>query len=67
MDILSQRARKRIAKLWGVPPFRVEVEVDLEHRWLRATLDGQVPDASLLDILEKDVQELTQAAIRRMN
>ena len=66
-EVLNLRTRRRIAKLWGVPPFRVDVQVDPERKLLKATIDGHDPDETLQAILEKDIRDFTQAAVRGMN
>jgi hypothetical protein len=66
-EILELRTRKRIAKLWGVEPFRIDVYVDPDKSMLSATLDGKTPDANKRELLERDIIEMTQAARKRMN
>ena len=66
-SILSFRTRRRIAKLWGVPPYRVDVQIDVANRKLIATLDGNPPDKEKKAILEQDVCESTRNMKRSMN
>ena len=64
---LSFRARRRIAKLWGVPPYRVDVRIDLLNYRMEATIDGNPPDQEQRAILERDVQESTKTLRKSMN
>lgn len=66
-SILSFRTRRRIAKLWGVPPYRVDVQIDIVNRRLVATLDGNPPDQEKRSILEQDVVESTRNLKKSMN
>jgi hypothetical protein len=66
-NILGFRTRRRIAKLWGVPPYRVDVRVDLVNLRMEATLDGNPPDQKQRAILEQDVLKSTQSFLRAMN
>ncbi len=59
-SIISFRARRRIAKLWGVPPYRVDVEVDVVNQRMRATLDGKDPDPEKKSILEQNAREMAR-------
>jgi hypothetical protein len=58
--IISFRAARRIAKLWGVQPYRVDVEVDLANQKMRATLDEKAPDPEKLAILERNSREMAR-------
>lgn len=57
---------KRIAKLWGVAPYRVEVK-HVGYNALGLTLDGSPPTEEQVAVVHQDIREVTSkvlAAIR---
>lgn len=57
--------RKRLSNLWGVEPYRLDVEVRPDL--LRVEIDGQPPTDEQRKLLEDDIVACTTAAKRRMN
>jgi hypothetical protein len=62
--VLKRAIIKRISKLWGVAPYRIDVEIGST---LGVSLDGVPPSQVLVDTLERDITELTDRALARMN
>lgn len=57
--------RKRVSTLWGVAPYRIEVEIQPDN--LRVEVDGQPPTPEQRKLLEDDIVASTSAAKREMN
>lgn len=55
--------RKRIAQLWGVSPYRIDVSVPGFH----VRLDGQAPSDEQMQILERDIEAVTKAFKSTLN
>ena len=60
-EFVNLQTRRRLAKLFKIPPFRIDVEVDMTNRRIRVSIDGEPIDQEKRAILEKDVRESTQA------
>ncbi len=57
--------RKRISQLWGIAPFRIEVQISPNN--LLVEVDGKPPTAEQRKLLEEDIIAQTSAAKRMMN
>jgi len=64
--MVENAVRKRLASLWGVQPYRLEVEV-ISPEAFKILVDGVAPTQAQLRLLEEDIQKTTQAARLRMN
>lgn len=57
--------RKRLSSLWGVPLYRIDVDVRSEN--VQVTLDGESPSPEQMTLFENDIRDRTAEARRRMN
>lgn len=57
--------RKRLSNLWGIEPYRLDVEVLPDN--LRVAVDGKPPTDEQQKLLEDDIVACTTAAKRQMN
>lgn len=60
-EVINLQTRRRLAKLFGVKLYQVDVEVDVTHNRMKVCIDGEPLDPEKRAILEKDVRETTQA------
>jgi len=58
---------RRLSHLWGVAPYRIDVDVNHRTGQLCVQLDGTRPPRYFLDILENDIETTTTSAKSRMN
>ena len=61
----TSAVRKRISTLWGVAPYRLEVEIRPDN--LKVEIDGLPPTTEQRKLLEDDIIATTTAAKRQMN
>ena len=61
----QEAGRKRLAKLLGVAPYRVDLQI--EGTQVRASLDDQPLNLEQMAAFAEDVAKLTTSAKRRMN
>jgi hypothetical protein len=61
----EQFVRKRIAMLWGIAPYRIEVSIGPDD--LRVEVDGKPPTEEQAKILSEDILAASAAARQAMN
>ena len=65
MKTTEGAVRKRLSNLWGVEPYRLDVQVLPDN--LRVAVDGKPPTAEQTRLLEEDIIACTAAAKLAMN
>lgn len=65
MPNLETVVRKRVASLWKVAPFRVDVQVGTNG--FLVSLDGAQPPADMIKLIEADVDKVVKNGLNKMN
>lgn len=55
----TQAFIRRLAKLWNVQPYRIDVDIAPSGLGVEVLLDDKRPPPELIQVLEKDIATLT--------
>jgi len=64
--VVTDIFRKRLAKIWGVAPFRVEVSTDHPEGQL-IRVDGRDPTPEQMAVYQKEIASFNSQARNRMS